>query len=86
MEHLFAVTDPRNDVQRGYLNFTIQDGAQTIPGRISSAAMRILGDDSGYSPTEIFIANKSKIRSAAYKARRFNPHMAIVLLSVNDFS
>jgi hypothetical protein len=86
MEHLFAVTDPHNDVQRGYLNFTIHDGDVKIPGRISSAAMRVLADDSGYSPTEIFIANRSKIRSAAYKARRFHPHMAIVLLSVNDFS
>jgi hypothetical protein len=48
--------------------------------------MRILGDDSGCSPTEVFTANQAKIRSAAYKAWHFNPHMAMVLLSVNDFS
>lgn len=86
MENLFAVTDPRDDARGGDLNFTIHDGAATIPGRISRAAMRILADDSGYSPTEVFAANQSKIRSAAYKSRRFNPRLAMILLSVNDFS
>jgi len=86
MNNLFAVSDPRDDTRSGSLNFTIHDGTATIPGRISSAAMRILGDDSGCSPTEVFTANQAKIRSAAYKAWHFNPHMAMVLLSVNDFS
>ncbi len=61
-------------------------GAARIPGRISSAAMLILADDSGYSPTEVFTANQAKIRSAACKSRRFNPQLAMVLLGVNDFS
>jgi hypothetical protein len=86
MENIFAVADPRDDARGGHLNFTIHDGAATIPGRISSAAMRILADDSGFSPTEVFTANQAKIRSAAYTSRRFNPQLAMVLLSVNDFS
>jgi hypothetical protein len=86
MEQHFAVTDPHDDARSGNLNFTIRDGAATIPGRISSAAMQILRDDSGFTPTEVFRANKSKIRTAAYKARLFHPQMATVLLGVNDFS
>lgn len=86
MEDIFSVSDPLDDARDGHLNFTIHDGAASIPGRISSAAMRILTDDSGRSPIEVFSANRAKIRSAAYKSRRVNPRMAMVLLGVNDFS
>lgn len=86
MENLFAVTDPRGDARDGYLNFTIHDGAAEVPGHISSAAMLILADDSGCSPTELFTANQAKIRSAAYKARRVSHQLEMVLLGVSDFS
>lgn len=86
MEQHFAVTDPRDDARSGNLIFTVRDGATTIPGRISSAAMQILRDDSGFTPAEVFTANKARIRTAAYKVRLFHPQMATVVLGVSDFS
>jgi hypothetical protein len=86
VEKTFEVSNPSDDTRDGHLNFTIQDGAETIPARISGQAMRILRDDSGFSAVEVFRANHNKIRTAAYKVRRFNPTLAIILLGTGDFS
>jgi hypothetical protein len=86
MESEFAIADPRDDTRGGHLNFTIHDGTAKIPGRISSAAMRLLADNPHDSPTDVFNANKSKIRLAAYKSRRFNPRLPLILLSLSDFT
>jgi hypothetical protein len=86
MEDIFEVSDPHDDVHDGHVNFTIHDGAKTIPARISGPAMRILANDSGVSPVEVFKANQRRIRTAAYKVRRFNPTLAIVVLGSGDFS
>ncbi|MDE1179227.1 hypothetical protein [Paraburkholderia sp.] len=86
MENRFDITDPRDDPRGGYLSFTILDGATEIPGRISTPAMRILADDSNNSPTGVFAANKAKIRAAAYKFRRFNPGLPMIVLGARDFS
>ncbi|HZZ10789.1 MAG TPA: hypothetical protein VFE79_08845 [Paraburkholderia sp.] len=86
MDHAFDIADPRQDERGDYLNFTIRDGATLIPGRISGPAMRILASGSGHSASEVFSANKSKIRSAAYKSRRFNPTLAMIFLGTGDFS
>ncbi|RFU44997.1 hypothetical protein [Paraburkholderia sp. DHOC27] len=86
MQDAFDIADPRDDDRGGYLNFTIHDGTATIPGRISASAMRILMDATNYSPVEVFQANKMRIRSAAYKSRRQNPTLAMVMLGTVDFS
>jgi hypothetical protein len=86
MEDNFEVSDPHNDARDGHVNFTIHDGATKIPARISGQAMRILADDSGFSPVEVFKANQRRIRTAAYKVRRFYPTLAIVVLGSGDFS
>lgn len=86
MDTTFEVADPHDDAHGDYLSFMIRDGTRMIPGRISGPAMQILGNDSGYSAAEIFSANKAKIRTAAYKSRRFNPTLLVVVLGIADFS
>lgn len=86
MDDVFEVVDPRGDKHGEHLDFTIHDGTATIPARISGPAMQILADDTGYTPVEVFKANQKKIRTAAYKARRFNPTLAMVVLGTRDFS
>ncbi|MGF6772370.1 hypothetical protein P3T18_004858 [Paraburkholderia sp. GAS199] len=86
MEQVFDIADPRDDTPSGHLSFTIHDGTATIPARISAHAMQILRDDTGNSPSDVFRANKSKIRLAAYKSRRANPRLAMIVLGTGDFS
>jgi hypothetical protein len=86
MEDTFQISNPSDKSLGDYLSFTIADRDGTLPARISGTAIRKLAGVERYDSAAVFMANKEKIREVAYKHRRVNPGLAVIMLSEIDFS
>lgn len=86
MEDSFQITEVSDVTTGDYISFVIADRDGTVPARISGTAIGILaGQDQFARRLDVFNVHREKIREAAYKSRRANPTLAMILLGANDF-
>jgi hypothetical protein len=86
MEDSFQITDVSEVTTGDYISFEISDREGKVPARISGTALAVLGEsDRAAKLLDVFTAHREKIRAAAYKSRRANPTLAMVLLGASDF-
>jgi ppGpp synthetase/RelA/SpoT-type nucleotidyltranferase len=86
MDEAFRISDPTDNTRGDFVSFTISDGDQTVPGRISRTALAIFRGPNDGDDLATFEAQKEKIRAAAFNMRRLNPSLDLVALGSNNFS
>ncbi|MEX3994788.1 RelA/SpoT domain-containing protein [Paraburkholderia sp. EG286A] len=86
MDDAFRIYDPTDKTRGDFVSFTISDGDQTVPGRISRTALAILRSPNDGDDLATFEAQKEKIRAAAFNMRRLNPSLDLIALGSNNFS
>lgn len=86
MNEAFRISDPTDKTRGDFVSFTISDGEQTVPGRISRTALTILRGPNDGDDLATFEAQKEKIRAAAFSMRRLNPSLDLIALGSNNFS
>jgi hypothetical protein len=86
MEDSFQIAEVSDVTTGDYISFVISDRDGKVPARISGSALGVLAGGQRFAQRlDIFNAHRERIRTAAFKSRRANPTLAIVLLGVNDF-
>ncbi|MFH5249843.1 hypothetical protein ACGTRS_01210 [Burkholderia semiarida] len=83
MDASFQISDAQSPTTGDYLSFTITDGDVAIPARISGSALAVLSPDLDREAS--FVANRERIRKAAYEMRRVNPGLDRILLGSDNF-
>lgn len=85
IEKTFQIVDPVIVTKGDYVIFTIKDGEKTFPAQISGTALAVLDKSQALTPLDAFHAHHDRIRDAAYKMRRANPSLDVILLSAGNF-
>ncbi|MBF6987232.1 hypothetical protein [Cupriavidus sp. IK-TO18] len=85
MESSFQIIEPKAVTLGDFLSFTIIDGDKRIPGRISRTALAVLDSTRTGDDLAVFAVNEERIREAAYKMRRVNPHLDLIALGTLNF-
>ncbi|HEY4295524.1 MAG TPA: hypothetical protein VGM85_03550 [Paraburkholderia sp.] len=83
MDEAFQISSPETATAGDYLTFTILDGSRERPGRITGAALALLGQSADCR--EVFLANFERIREAAYLMSKKRPGIDLVILGVDNF-
>lgn len=86
MDEAFRILDPTDKTTGDFVSFTISDGDQVLPGRISRTALAILRGPSGADDLATFDTHKERIRTAALSMRRRNPSLDLIALGSNNFN
>ncbi len=86
MEQSFQITDVSDVTTGDYISFVVRDRDGNVPARITGTALGVLAGSEHFAKRlDIFQTHAEKIREAAYKSRRANPTLAMVLLGATDF-
>ncbi|MFS8931313.1 GTP pyrophosphokinase [Cupriavidus taiwanensis] len=87
IDERFKITGPIRHSTGDFLSFTIVDGETKIPGRISGTALAILDrDKSTVDPVGVYQDHLGRIRQEAFKMRRVNPSLDVIVLGSNNFT
>ncbi|SKC78562.1 hypothetical protein SAMN05445504_2424 [Burkholderia sp. CF099] len=82
----FEIADVSDVTTGDHISFIIKDRDGQVPARISGTALAVLsGNEIHASRLDVFNAHIDRIRHAAYKSRRSNPTLAMILLGAADF-
>jgi hypothetical protein len=86
MEDSFQIAEVSDVTTGDYVSFVIADRDGRVPARISGSALGVLAGEQQFAERlEIFNAHRERIRAAAFKSRRANATLAMVLLAAADF-
>jgi len=85
MEDTFQISDPAQDPATGdYLTFTIDDNGQKVAGRVSNTVIAELKKGRAMEDVAAFKEGREAIRAAAYRKRRVNPGLDLIVVSTYD--
>lgn len=86
MDEAFRILDPTDNTIGDFVSFTVLDGDQAFPGRISRTALAVLRGASDGDDLATFETHKELIRTAALNMRRANPSLDLIALGSNNIS
>lgn len=81
----FQIVNPQFTTSGDYVSFTIIDGEQHVPARISRTALAVLDQGNNNESSDVFESHREQIRTAAMEMRKRNPTLDMVFLCSINF-